>query len=142
MDSENTFIMIKPDGVRRRLVSKIVKRFEEKGLTLTAAKCMMATDAILRTHYGHLVQKPFFNSMVEDMMSGMVFAMVWTGSSAVETGRALIGETDPRKAAAGTIRGDYGINVDQNVVHGSDSVENARKEISLWLGSDVQLARL
>ncbi|KAG5860151.1 nucleoside diphosphate kinase [Encephalitozoon hellem] len=134
---EKTFIMIKPDGIKRRLISKIIQRFEEKGLYLAACKCMMAKREILEQHYSHLSSKPFFNEMVESMMSGMVLAMVWVGKNAVSVGRKLIGETDPQAASSGTIRGDYGLTVGKNIIHGSDSVENAEKEIKLWIGDDV-----
>lgn len=136
-EMERTFIMIKPDGIRRRLVAKVIQRFEEKGLYLAASKCVIPKRDVLETHYAHLSSKPFFGEMVDDMMSGMVLAMVWVGKGAVSIGRKILGETDPLAAPMGTIRGDYGISVGKNIVHGSDSVENAEKEIGLWIGDDV-----
>lgn len=137
---ENTFIMIKPEGIKRRLIAKIIQRLEEKGLYLSASKCMVPTKELLETHYAHLSSKPFFNGMIKDMMSGMVLAMVWSGKDAVCIGRKLIGETNPAVAAVGTIRGDYGISTGRNVVHGSDSVDNAEKEIRLWFGEEIRPA--
>lgn len=135
---ERTFVMIKPDGIKRRLISRIIQKFEEKGLYLAASKCVIPKRDILEQHYSHLSSKPFFNEMVESMMSEMVLAMVWVGKNAVSTGRKLIGETDPQAASVGTIRGDYGITVGKNIIHGSDTVENAEREIKLWIGDDVQ----
>ncbi|KAH9411177.1 nucleoside-diphosphate kinase [Ordospora pajunii] len=135
---ERTFIMIKPDGVKRRLISSVIERFEKKGLYLTACKCMTPSREILTEHYGHLSKKPFFEDMVNGMMSGMVLAMVWSGDNAVSIGRSILGETNPLTAPMGTIRGDYGISIEKNIVHGSDSAENAEKEIKLWIGTDVQ----
>lgn len=134
---ENTFVMIKPDGVRRRLIGKVIQRFEEKGLYLAAATCMVPTKEILHIHYAHLSDKPFFKDMVEYMASGMVFIMVWSGVDAVTVGRKLVGETNPADAALGTIRGDYSMSVGRNIIHSSDSAANAEKEIKLWLGDGV-----
>ncbi|CAD25514.1 NUCLEOSIDE DIPHOSPHATASE KINASE A [Encephalitozoon cuniculi GB-M1] len=135
---ERTFIMIKPDAIKRRLISRIIQRFEEKGLYLAASKCVIPKREVLETHYSHLSSMPFFSEMVEDMMSGMVLAMVWVGKDAVSIGRKLIGETNPQAASVGTIRGDYGVSTGKNIIHGSDCVENAEKEIKLWIGDDVQ----
>ncbi|ADM11755.1 nucleoside diphosphatase kinase A [Encephalitozoon intestinalis ATCC 50506] len=134
---ERTFIMIKPEGIKRRLMSKVIQRFEEKGLYLAASKCVIPKKEVLEQHYSHLSARPFFGEMVEHMMSGMVLAMVWVGKDAVSVGRKLIGETNPREASVGTIRGDYGMATGKNIIHGSDSVENAEKEIKLWIGDEA-----
>lgn len=129
-----TFIMIKPDGVKRKLIGEIVSRFERKGLQLTMAKLMRINEELAARHYAHLREKPFFGELVEYITSGDVFAMVWEGPKAVELARQLIGYTDPSKADVGTIRGDYGLSVEANVVHGSDSDENAEVEIARFFG--------
>jgi len=113
-------------------VGNIINRFETKGYKLTALKTRMASAEILNQHYGDLVSKPFFPGMRDYMMSGPVCCMVWEGTEAVKTGRKMLGETNPRESSPGTIRGDYCLEVGRNICHGSDSVENAEKEIKLW----------
>ena len=132
MALERSYIMIKPDGVQRGIVGDIVSRFENKGYKLAAMKTKMATKELLDTHYGDLVDKPFFPALREYMMSGPVVCMVWEGKEAVTTGRKMLGETNPLDSNPGTIRGDFCIEVGRNICHGSDSVENAEKEIALW----------
>mmetsp|Transcript_5143 Transcript_5143/g.4885 ORF Transcript_5143/g.4885 Transcript_5143/m.4885 type:complete len:190 (-) Transcript_5143:53-622(-) len=132
MAMERSYIMIKPDGVQRGIVGDIVTRFETKGYKLSAMKTKMATKELLDTHYGDLVDKPFFPGLRDYMMSGPVVCMVWEGKEAVATGRKLLGETNPLASLPGTIRGDYCIEVGRNICHGSDSPENAEKEIALW----------
>ncbi|OQS55528.1 Nucleoside [Ecytonucleospora hepatopenaei] len=129
---EQTFIMVKPEGVKRRLVGEIISRFERTGLYLVDLKITKANISILEKHYAHLVEKPFFKSIVSAMTSGCVVPMIFEGENAVKIGRKLLGDTNPVSAAMGTIRGDLAINVGKNLVHGSDSVENAKKEIALW----------
>ncbi|KAI1640544.1 nucleoside diphosphate kinase [Biscogniauxia mediterranea] len=130
--SEQTFIAIKPDGVQRGLVGPIISRFESRGFKLAAIKLVTPGKAHLEQHYADLKDKPFFPGLVEYMNSGPICAMVWEGRDAVKTGRTLLGATNPLASAPGTIRGDYAIDVGRNVCHGSDSVENAKKEIALW----------
>jgi nucleoside-diphosphate kinase len=130
--SEQTFIAIKPDGVQRGLVGPIIQRFEQRGYKLAAIKLTTPGKDHLEAHYADLKDKPFFAGLVEYMNSGPIVAMVWEGRDAVKTGRALLGATNPLASAPGTIRGDYSIDVGRNVCHGSDSVENAKKEIALW----------
>lgn len=130
--SEKTFIMIKPEGVQRSLVGEIIGRFERKGLKLEKIKSMIPSKQLVETHYCHLKDKPFFNDLVSHLSSGLVVCMIWNGYKAVEVSRKLIGLTDPLQAPIGSIRGDLAVNVDFNVVHGSDTVENAEKEIKLW----------
>lgn len=130
--TEQTFIAIKPDGVQRGLVGPIVSRFESRGFKLAAIKLVTPGKAHLETHYADLKDKPFFPGLIEYMSSGPICAMVWEGRDAVKTGRTILGATNPLASAPGTIRGDYAIDVGRNVCHGSDSVENAKKEIALW----------
>ncbi|KAK9472772.1 nucleoside diphosphate kinase [Dipodascopsis tothii] len=136
MSSEQTFIAIKPDGVQRGLISPIISRFEQKGYKLVGIKLTQASEELLKTHYADLVAKPFFPGLLNYMLSGPICAMVWEGKDVVKTGRVLLGATNPLAAGPGTIRGDYAIDVGRNVCHGSDSVENAKKEISLWFKKD------
>ncbi|KAF5732861.1 nucleoside diphosphate kinase 1-like [Tripterygium wilfordii] len=129
---EQTFIMIKPDGVQRGLVGEIISRFEKKGFTLAGLKFITVDRPFAEKHYEDLSAKPFFNGLVEYIISGPVVAMVWQGKNVVTTGRKIIGATNPAESAPGTIRGDFAIEIGRNVIHGSDAVESARKEIALW----------
>ncbi|XP_070339098.1 uncharacterized protein [Equus asinus] len=130
--SERTFIAIKPDGVQRSLVGEIIKRFEQKGFRLVAMKFMRASEDLLKEHYNDLKDRPFFAGLVKYMHSGPVVVMVWEGLNVVKTGRVMLGETNPADSKPGTIRGDFCIQVGRNIIHGSDSVESAEKEIALW----------
>ncbi|KAF2677650.1 nucleoside diphosphate kinase [Lentithecium fluviatile CBS 122367] len=130
--AEQTFIAIKPDGVQRGLIGPIISRFENRGFKLAAIKLLTPTKEHLEKHYADLSDKPFFPGLIAYMGSGPVCAMVWEGRDAVKTGRAILGATNPLASAPGTIRGDFAIDVGRNVCHGSDSVENAKKEIALW----------
>ncbi|KAK4177584.1 putative nucleoside diphosphate kinase [Triangularia setosa] len=132
MSSEQTFIAIKPDGVQRGLVGPIISRFENRGYKLVALKLVTPGQTHLEKHYEDLKDKPFFPGLIQYMSSGPIAAMVWEGRDAVKTGRVLLGATNPLASAPGTIRGDFAIDVGRNVCHGSDSVENAKKEIALW----------
>ncbi|XP_036610838.1 nucleoside diphosphate kinase A [Trichosurus vulpecula] len=134
--SERTFIAIKPDGVQRGLVGEIVKRFEQKGFRLVGLKFMQASEDLLREHYIDLKDRPFYSGLVKYMHSGPVVAMVWEGLNVVKTGRTMLGETNPADSKPGTIRGDFCIQVGRNIIHGSDSVESAEKEIGLWFHPD------
>ncbi|XP_047694517.1 nucleoside diphosphate kinase 3 [Prionailurus viverrinus] len=136
---ERTFLAVKPDGVQRRLVGEIVRRFERKGFKLVALKLVQASEELLREHYAELRERPFYGRLVDYMGSGPVVAMVWQGLDVVRASRALIGATDPADAAPGTIRGDFCVEVGKNVIHGSDSVESARREIALWFRGDELL---
>ncbi|CAO2644844.1 Nucleoside diphosphate kinase B, partial [Lemmus lemmus] len=129
---ERTFIAIKPDGVQRGLVGEIIKRFEQKGFRLVAMKFLRASEEHLKQHYIDLKDRPFFPGLVKYMNSGPVVAMVWEGLNVVKTGRMMLGETNPADSKPGTIRGDFCIQVGRNIIHGSDSVQSAEKEISLW----------
>ncbi|ODV96472.1 hypothetical protein PACTADRAFT_49813 [Pachysolen tannophilus NRRL Y-2460] len=132
MSDERTFIMIKPDGVARGLISSILGRFEQRGFKLVAIKLAKPTDSLLKEHYSDLQTKPFFPSLLTYMTSGPVLATVWEGKDVVKQGRVILGATNPLASAPGTIRGDYALDVGRNVCHGSDSVESAKKEIDLW----------
>ena len=129
---ERTFIMIKPDGVQRGLIGQIISRFETKGFKLVAMKLSAPGKAHFEEHYSDLSSKGFFAGLVEYASSGPVCAMVWEGDNAVLTGRKMLGATKPFDSAPGTIRGDYCIDVGRNIIHGSDAVESANKEIALW----------
>ncbi|KAK7868267.1 hypothetical protein R5R35_000664 [Gryllus longicercus] len=132
--------MIKPDGVQRGLVGKIIKRFEQKGFKLVAMKFMWASEDLLKKHYADLSARPFFPGLVKYMNSGPVVPMVWEGLNVVKTGRVMLGATDPKDSAPGSIRGDLSIQVGRNIIHGSDSVESAQKEIALWFDSKEVVA--
>ncbi|KAM6424129.1 nucleoside diphosphate kinase, mitochondrial [Liasis olivaceus] len=133
---ERTLIAVKPDGVQRRLVGDVIKRFEKRGFKLVGLKLLQATEGILAEHYHELRRKPFYHDLLQYMTSGPVVAMVWEGYNVVKTSRAMVGETNPAEAKPGTVRGDFSIHVSRNVVHASDSVETAQREISLWFRSN------
>jgi nucleoside-diphosphate kinase len=127
--------MVKPDGVRRQLVGEIIRRFENKGLILKELRLLTPTRELAETHYGVHRGKPFFDSVVAFISSGPVVAMVWEGENVVVLGRKLMGATKPEDSVPGTIRGDFANTIQENLVHGSDSVENAQLEISIWFGA-------
>ncbi|MCM3037337.1 nucleoside-diphosphate kinase [Bacillus pumilus] len=129
---DKTFLMVKPDGVERQLIGEIVSRFEKKGLQLVGAKLMSIPKEVAETHYGEHKEKPFFGELVDFITSGPVFAMVWQGEQVVDVTRQIIGKTNPKEAPPGTIRGDYGLTVGKNIIHGSDSPESAEREINLF----------
>ncbi|MCM2674335.1 nucleoside-diphosphate kinase [Alkalicoccobacillus plakortidis] len=133
---ERTYLMIKPDGVQRGLIGEIISRFEAKGFTLVAGKFTQLTRELAETHYGEHKERPFFGELVDFITSGPVFAMVWEGENVIKSSRTLIGVTNPIEAAPGTIRGDYGVHVGMNIIHGSDSEESAKREIDLFFTSN------
>ena len=134
--TERTLVLIKPDGVERNLTGQVLARIEARGFKLVELKKLDATREILTAHYAEHEGKPFFEPLVEFMMSGPVVAAVFEGDSVIESFRAMAGVSDPVKAAAGTIRGDlgrdWGEKVQKNIVHGSDSTESAEREIGIW----------
>ena len=134
--NEKTLILIKPDAIQRGRVGEIVTRFEKKGLKLVGAKMMTLDEAVLREHYAHLADKPFFASLSKFMQSTPVVAMCWEGLEVVEAVRLLCGITKARTAEAGSIRGDLAMSISCNVVHASDSTENAEIEIKRFFKSD------
>ena len=131
---ERTLILIKPDAIQRGLVGKIITRFEEKGLTLVGIKFLRLTDSLLNEHYSHLADKPFFAGTKRFMQTTPVIAICLEGLDSVETVRRLCGITKAREAAPGTIRGDWAMSVQANLVHASDSIETANKEIARFFG--------
>jgi nucleoside-diphosphate kinase len=129
---ERTFVMVKPDGVQRGLIGEIIGRFEKRGYKLVALKMTSPSKEHLETHYEDLKSKKFFPDLISYMLLGPVIAMVWQGKSVVATGRKIVGATNPFDSAPGTIRGDYCIETGRNIIHASDAVESAEKEIKLW----------
>jgi nucleoside-diphosphate kinase len=134
MTAERTFIMVKPDGVERGLVGEVIGRFEAKGLKLEQARMLTIDEAMARRHYEEHIEKPFFPELLQFITSGPVVAMEWSGEGAVAVARTIMGATDPKQAAPGTIRGDYGLAVTHNIVHGSDGVESAVRELDIFFG--------
>lgn len=134
MAVESTFVMVKPDGVARGLVGEVISRFERKGFTLDRLRMLTIDEDMAGRHYAEHVDKPFFGELVEFITSGPVVAMQWSGESAVSVARTLMGVTNPAEAAPGTIRGDFGLEITNNVVHGSDSPASAERELSIFFG--------
>jgi nucleoside-diphosphate kinase len=132
MEKERTFVIIKPDAVQRGLIGKIITRFEGKGIKIVAMKLLSVSKELAEKHYGIHKGKQFFDSTVKYITSSPVVAIVLEGNNAIEMVRGMMGKTDPQKADMGTIRGDYGQFIGRNIVHGSDSPENAEFEINLW----------
>ncbi|CAH0145048.1 nucleoside-diphosphate kinase [Priestia megaterium] len=133
---QKTFLMVKPDGVQRSIIGEVISRFEKKGFQLVGAKLMHISQELAEKHYGEHKEKPFFGELVKFITSGPVFAMVWEGENVISVSRQMVGKTNPQEALPGTIRGDYGLIVDKNIIHGSDSPESAEREISLFFESE------
>ncbi|WP_080874369.1 nucleoside-diphosphate kinase [Oceanobacillus timonensis] len=133
---EKTFLMVKPDGVQRNLIGDIVARFEQKGFKLAGAKLMTVSADLAEQHYAEHKERPFFGELVDFITSGPVFAMVWEGDNVIASARTIMGKTNPSEALPGTIRGDYGMNVGKNIIHGSDSPESASREINLFFNEE------
>jgi nucleoside-diphosphate kinase len=133
---ERTLILVKPDGVQRGLIGAIVGRFETRGLKLVGMKFLQMSDDLAARHYAVHEGKPFYDSLVQYIVSGPVVAMVWEGKNAVAAARMTMGITNPAEAAPGTIRGDFGMEIGRNLVHGSDSPENAVNEVKLFFAPD------
>lgn len=133
---QQTLILLKPDAVHRRLVGTVIERFERKGLRLVGLKLVTASRELAEKHYAVHKGKPFYESLLGFLTSGPTVALVLEGREAVAACRALMGVTDGAKAAPGTVRGDFGLSVQNNLVHGSDSPENAAAEIALWFRPD------
>lgn len=131
---ERTFVMVKPDGVRRGLVGEVVGRLERKGLTLTRMRMLTIDEEMARKHYGEHVNRPFFGELVAFITGGPVVAMEWAGPDAISVVRSLMGPTNPADAPPGTIRGDFGTVITENIVHGSDSAPSAQRELVLFFG--------
>jgi len=127
-----TYVMVKPDGVQRGLIGQIINRFERKGLKLVGLKSVVPSLELAETHYEVHKERPFYSGLIKFITSGPVVAMVWEGVDAINVARTLIGSTNAREAPPGTIRGDLGMDMGYNMIHGSDSEENAKIEIGLW----------
>lgn len=134
MAKERTFIMVKPDGVARGLVGEVITRFENKGLRLERIRGLVITAEMASDHYAEHVGKPFFDDLVSFITSGPVVATEWSGESAVSVGRSLMGATNPVEAPPGTIRGDYALEIGENIVHGSDAPSSAERELGIFFG--------
>lgn len=139
MSTERTLVLVKPDGVKRHLVGEILSRIETKGYDVVELKMLTPTRELLEQHYAEHQGKPFYEPLVEFMMSGPVVAAILEGNRVIEGFRSLAGSTEPTVAAPGTIRGDlgrdWGLKVQQNLVHGSDAPESAQREIGIWFGA-------
>jgi nucleoside-diphosphate kinase len=134
MPIQSTFVMVKPDGVRRGLVGEVIGRLEGKGLQLDAMRMLTIDGELAERHYAEHAERPFFADLVAFITGGPVVAMRWSGESAVAVARTLMGETNPVEAAPGTIRGDFAVELTENIVHGSDSTASAERELALFFG--------
>jgi len=132
MAVEHTYVMVKPDGVQRAMVGEVISRFERKGLKLENVRMLTITEEMAGRHYAEHTEKPFFGELVEFITSGPVVAMEWSGESAVSVARTLMGPTNPAEAPPGTIRGDFGLIMTNNIVHGSDAVASAERELGIF----------
>ncbi len=132
MATEHTFVMVKPDGVARGIVGDVISRFERKGLRLEQIRTLTVDEALANRHYEEHLEKPFFPDLLEFITSGPVVAMRWSGDDAVSVVRTLVGATNPKEAAPGTIRGDYGLAITQNLVHAADSPASAERELAIY----------
>lgn len=132
MAIEHTFVMVKPDGVKRGLVGEVIARFERKGFTLHRMAMIEVSEDLARRHYAEHVDKGFFPELLSFITSGPVVAMEWSGESAVSAARTMMGPTNPAAAPPGTIRGDFGLIITENIIHGSDSPESAERELGIW----------
>ena len=137
---ERTFVMVKPDGVQRNLVGTIISRFESKGFKLVGLKLMRLDESMAKEHYAEHVDKPFFPGLLKYITSGPVAPMVLEGKGVVEEVRKMMGKTNPKDAAPGTIRGDFGIEIGRNVIHGADSIENAKREMAIYFKEEELLS--
>lgn len=137
---EQTLVLVKPDGVQRGLAGEIIGRLERRGLKLVAMKLMQVDEALAHRHYGEHVDRPFFAGLVGFITSGPVVAMAWEANNAVEIVRNTMGVTNPANAAPGTIRGDLGVDIGRNLIHGSDSPESAVRELALFFAPEEILS--
>lgn len=136
---ERTFVAIKPDGVQRGIVGEVIRRFESKGFTLVGLKAMQVSRELAEQHYAVHKERPFFPGLVNFITSGPLVAMVWQGDGVIASARKLIGATNPLTAEPGTIRGDFGVSIGRNLIHGSDAPETAQQEIKLWFKDEELL---
>jgi nucleoside-diphosphate kinase len=133
---ESTLVLIKPDAVQRGLAGRILDRFEQRGLTIRAAKLVTVDRQLAEQHYAEHSEKPFFGELVEFITSAPTMALVLEGEGAIAVVRTTMGATNPANAAPGTVRGDFALSMPDNLVHGSDSPESAEREVSLWFAAD------
>lgn len=133
---ERTFIALKPDAVQRGLIGEIITRFEKKGFKLVGLKLQQVTRAMAEEHYGEHKERPFFKGLVDFITSSPIVAMAWEGDNVVETARKMMGATNPKDSAPGTIRGDFSIDLGRNIIHGSDSVASAERELKIFFSND------
>jgi len=134
--AERTFVMVKPDGIQRRLVGDIIARFERAGITIAAMKFLPVSRELAECHYAIHKAKPFYEGLINYITSGPVVVMVLKGNNVIQRVRTMVGATDPNKAYPGTIRGDYAQEIGRNIVHASDALETAEKEISIWFSPE------
>jgi nucleoside-diphosphate kinase len=139
MAMERTFVALKPDAVQRGLIGEIIGRFERKGFKLLGLKMMHVTRAMAEEHYGEHNGKPFFDGLVDFITSSPIVAMAWEGENAVASIRTMMGATNPKDSAPGTLRGDYAVDMGRNIVHGSDSPASAERELKIFFKSDELL---
>jgi nucleoside-diphosphate kinase len=137
---ERTLVLVKPDGVQRGLIGEVIMRLERRGLKMVAAKFLQVSPELAQTHYAVHEGKPFYEGLIRYITSAPVMAMVWEGPNAVAVVRQTMGATRPWEAAPGTIRHDFGLEVDRNLTHGSDSVENGEKEAALWFSDEEMVS--
>ena len=133
---ERTLVIIKPCAIRRGLIGEVIQRFERRGLQLSGMKMVQLNEEVLADHYAHLVQKPYYQRIVDSMMLTPVIVCCWTGVDAVHIAHVMAGSTNGREAAPGTIRGDYSVSVQENILHTSDTVENGKIEIARFFSAD------
>ncbi|NCB83086.1 MAG: nucleoside-diphosphate kinase [Bacteroidia bacterium] len=133
---EQTLVILKPSALQRALVGEVIKRFEQKGLRLAGIKMIQLSDQILNEHYAHLADRPFFKRIKDSMMITPVIVTCWEGKDSVRVVRTMTGSTNSRDAVPGTIRGDLSMSMQENIVHTSDSVENAREELARFFSDD------
>lgn len=137
---ERTFVALKPDAVQRGIIGDVIARFERKGFKLIGLKMMQVTRAMAEEHYGEHREKPFFGGLVDFITSAPIVAMAWEGDNAVETIRKMMGATNPKDSAPGTIRGDFAVDMGRNVIHGSDSPASAERELKIFFQSNELLS--
>lgn len=133
---EDTLVIFKPSAIQRAIVGTIMQRFERKGLQLVGIKMMQLTDEILNEHYAHLADRPFFQRIKDGMSAAPVIVSCWRGPEAIRVVREMTGETNGRNATSGTIRGDFSVSIQENIIHTSDSVENAKEELNRFFNDD------
>ncbi|MDE2780274.1 MAG: nucleoside-diphosphate kinase [Chloroflexota bacterium] len=138
--AERTLVLVKPDGVQRGLVGEVITRLERRGLKLVGMKLMQVSDELARQHYGEHVDRPFFGGLVQFITTSPIVAMAWEANNAAEIARNTMGQTNPAGSPAGTIRGDFGVDIGRNLVHGSDSPESGEREVALFFRPEELLS--